>query len=63
VSVSDLNRDLTSDVLTATTPGPDAPAKLQAFDLTQSAFRPQGTDLGLTDTFFGGVDLAGLSLV
>ena len=63
VSVSDLNRDLTSDVLTAVSTSPTAPVQLLAFDLTQNSFRPRGTDLGLTDEFLGGVDVAGLSLV
>ena len=60
VSVSDLKRDLTPEVVTVSPAGLTDPAGLRSFDLTASSFRPQGDDVALTDVFNGGVFVAGV---
>ncbi len=60
VSVSDLKRDLTPEVVTVSPAGLTDPTGLRSFDLTASSFRPQGDDVGLTDVFNGGVFVAGV---
>ena len=60
VSVSDLGRDLTPEVVTVSPTGLTDPSVLRAFDLTSSLFRPQGDALGLTEVFNGGVFVAGV---
>ncbi len=60
VSVGDLKRDLTPEVVTVSPAGLTAPTSLRSFDLTASSFRPQGDEVGLTDVFNGGVFVAGV---
>ncbi len=60
VSVADLKRDLVPEIVTATPTGLAEPAKLRSFDLTTNTFRPQGSDIGLTEGFNGGVFVAGV---
>ena len=60
MSVSDLKRDLTPEVVTVSPAGLTDPAGLRSFDLTASSFRPQGDDVALTDVFNGGVFVAGV---
>ncbi len=60
VSVSDLKRDLVSEIVTVSPAGLTDPIKLRAFDLSASVFRIQSGDIALTDTFNGGVFVAGV---
>ena len=60
VSVADLKRDLMPEVVTATPVGLTESSNLRSFDLSVTSFRPQGSDIGLTEGFNGGVFVAGV---
>ena len=60
VSVTDLKRDLVPEIVTVSPAGLTDPIKLRAFDLSASVFRIQSSDIALTDTFNGGVFVAGV---
>ena len=63
VSVHDFNRDQKPEIVAATqSPNPTEPARVRVFDLTAGLVtRPAGSDLALTDTFLGAVDVGGIN--